>query len=434
MSLDEMARASARRTTQRIATSYDTERAYRELVAVHRNRVRAKVVGASALVLAVLLVVAVGAGGSARHRSEPIAPQPRTKSFLAAPPICGSSPLGQEFAQYVDVGHRCPSGPGRYLSLLAGVGSQPPFAFTVPSGWTVRGLSGAGGGPVVPGLGGLFLQARSGGHGVVLAEYPTEMPAFSSTDGSGEAPRDIAARLAGHEYVRPTTVVATTLGHREAWRVDLVQPEETGTDGVCVTGDRCAVTFGLARDSYPGRSYLGVVPDVPSTAYLLYGSGSGIITLAWTYGDPDSDPALAQVLESIDFDPPVCGVRAATCSRLAAPYVGTWHSSVSTREAGTAFHALVGNWTMTLTQDGSARLTRAGGTPKFDGGWSLDGTDLKLGLSLPGCVTDDAEYRPTVSALHPGLLELEPIESQESCRSRSLVLGGHWSSRTGSGS
>lgn len=434
MSLDQMARASARRTNQTVAGSYDIGRAYRELVAVHRRRVRAKVVGASAVLLAVLVVVVVGAWGPARRSSEPIAPRPSvTKPYLAAAPLCGPNSFGEEFSQYVDVGHSCPTGPGRYLSLLMGVGTNPPFALTLPAGWTLRGLGGAGGGPVMPALGGLFLQAPSGGHGLVLAEYPTEVPAFNSPDGSGETPRDIAERLARHEFVQPAHVVRTSLGGREAWRVDLVQPQETATDGFCVTGDRCAVTFGLARDNYAGRSFVGVVPGVPSTAYVLYGRSTGIVTLAWTFGSPDTDEELAQVLASIDLDPPLCASGASACSSASAPFVGTWHSSVSTTEAQANLRTLAGEWTLTLRKDWTARLARTDGKQKFDGGWTMDGTDLSLALSMPGCVTDSAEYRPTFSTLDPGLLELVPIESQESCRPRSLVIGGHWSSHPGSG-
>ncbi len=427
MSLDELGRASAQRASQTFATSYDAGRAYRELVAVQRRRARAKVVGGSAVVLAVLLAVVVGAGANGRHRTEPAAPRPSTtKQYLAAPPLCGPQSYGAELSPYVDVGHSCPTAPGRYLSMLMGVGSSPPFAFTVPSGWTVRGLGGVGGGDVRPALGGLWLQAPQGGHGLVLAEYPTEMPAFSSSDGSGETPKDIAGRLATRDFVQPTQAVRTSLGGREAWRVNLVQPEETSTDGICVTGDRCAVTFGLGGDNYPGRSFIGVVPGVPSTAYVLYGRGNGILTVAWTFGDPDTDRDLGQVLASIDLDPPLCTSGAASCASSTAPFVGTWHTSVTTTEAGANLHSLVGDWSLILRHDGSARLVRSDGKQKIDGGWSLDGTDLSLGLGLPGCVTDTAEYRPTFTTPHPGL-DLVPIESQESCPARSLILGGHWS-------
>lgn len=306
MSLDEMARASARRTTQAVAAASDTDRAFRELVTVHRRRVGAKVVGTSALVLAVVLVVVVGTAPS-RRQTEPIAPQPTpTKAYLAAPPFCGRQPtFGDEFSQYVDVGHACPTGPGRYLSVLMGIGSDPPFTFTLPPGWTVRGLEGAGGGPIMPALGGLMLKAPSGGRALVVAEYPSERPALSTDTGIVGAPQNIAARLATHQYLTRTTAVRTSLGGREAWRVDLTMPEETNTDGFCVTGDRCAVTFALGGDDFPGRSYLGVVPGTPSRAFVLNGTGGGIPTVVWTYGDPDTDPALASVLAGLDFNPPV---------------------------------------------------------------------------------------------------------------------------------
>jgi hypothetical protein len=426
MSLDEMGRASARRATQTFTTSYDVSPAYRELVAVQRRRARAKVVGGSAAVLAVLLAIVVGAGVTGRHRTEPAAPRPSTtKQYLAAPPLCGPQSIGSELSQYVDVGHSCPNGPGRYLSLLMGIGSNPPFAFTLPSGWTVRGLGGVGGGDVRPALGGLWLQPPHGGHGLVLAEFPTEIPAFSRYDGSGEAPGNIAARLATRDFVQPTDPVRSSLGGRAAWRINLVQREEASTDGICVTGNRCGLTFGLGGEEYPGRSFIGVVPGLPSTAYVLYGRGNRILTVAWTFGDPDTDHDLGQVLASIDLDPPLYASGAASCASLTAPFVGTWHTSVTTREAGAKFNSLVGDWSLILRHDGSARLVRSDGKRRIDGGWSLDGTDLLLGLDIPGCVTDTAEYRPSFTTPHRGL-DLVPIESQESCPARSLILGSHW--------
>jgi hypothetical protein len=308
-----MARATAGRTTAALAATSDIDARYRELVAVHRRRVRAKAVAASAVALALVLVVVVGSGGLSHHRSEPIAPLPSTKPFRAAPPLCGPMSFGEELSDYVDVGGTCPTGPGRYLSLLAGPGAQPPFAFTLPQGWTIRPIPAVGGGPVVPSLGGLLLRSSATGDALVLTELPTEVPEFHSTDGNGETPKDIARRLTTRSFVQPTSVVRTSIDGHAAWRVDLVARPDTTYDGQCA-GDRCAVTFALGRD-YPGRSYVGLVPNVPSTAFVFNGYRQ-IVTVAWTWGDPDLDQELAGLLASIDLSPPI------TCTPGAQPCVG----------------------------------------------------------------------------------------------------------------
>jgi hypothetical protein len=296
-----MARAAARRTSVAMAAASDADTSYRELVVLHRRRARAKIAAVSAVLLAVLIVVFAGSGGVSLRRSEPVAPRPTdTKAFRAAPPFCGPEAFGVSLSEYVKVGGDCPTGPGRYLSAEAGYGSSPAFAFTLPKGWTIQAI---GGGSVRPGLGGLLLRSNATGAGLVLTQYPTEVAESGRTSQTvGASPAEIARRLAGRGDVQPTRVVATTLGGRIAYRVDLVARPGTAHSGHCLIGDSCAVTFALAQDPYPGRSYIGLVPGVPSTALVL---PAPIFTVAWTWGDPDVDHDLAGLLSSIDFAPPI---------------------------------------------------------------------------------------------------------------------------------
>jgi hypothetical protein len=315
VSIDEMARAAARRTTVAMAAGSDADASYRELVALHRRRARAKIAAVSAVALAALLVVFAGSGGLSHRRSEPAVPKPSdTKAFRAAPPFCGPLANGDSLSDYVKVGGECPTGPGRYLTVAMGYGTSPPFAFTLPKDWTIKEIGGIGGGPVMPALGGLLLRSSATGDALVLTEYPTEVAESGRMSGTeGISPAGIARRLAARSNVQPTSVVATKLGGRVAYRVDLVARPGTAHSGPCLIGDSCAVTFALAQDPYPGRSYLGLVPGVPSTAVVLTGS-TGIVTVAWTWGDPDVDHDLAGLLSSIDFAPPViCRFHAEPC-------------------------------------------------------------------------------------------------------------------------
>jgi hypothetical protein len=315
VSIDEMARAAARRTTAAMAAGSDADASYRELVALRRRRARAKLAAGSAVVLAVLIVVFAGSGGLSHRRSEPVAPRPSdTKAFRAAPPFCGELPYGLSLSEYVKVGGACPSGPGRYLSVEMGYGSSPPFAFTLPKDWTIQELGGIGGGSIMPALGGLLLRSSASGAALVLAEYPTEVAEsgrMSNTEGISAV--GIARRLAARSDVQPSRVVTTTLAGRTAYRVDVVARPGTAYSGHCLIGDSCAVTFALARDPYPGRSYVGLVPGVPSTALVLNGP-TGIVMVAWTWGDPDVDQELAGLLSSIDLAPPVvCQLEVEPC-------------------------------------------------------------------------------------------------------------------------
>jgi hypothetical protein len=323
MSIDEMGRASAGRTTAAIAAAGDTDAGYVGLLAVHRRRSRARVVVAAAALVAVLIVVFAGSGSLSHHRSELVSFCFDTKPYRAAPPFCG--PLAQELPDYVHAGGVCPAGPGRYLSLTMGIGTSSPFAFTLPPGWTVEELAGAGGGGSVPYLGGLLLQSTVTGHALVLTEYPTEVPDVSNEEAG--RPKGIASRLATRQFVQPTKVSPATLGGRAGWRVDLQARSDAVFDGHCVLGDRCAVTFGLAGDDFPGRPYVGLLPGVPSTALVFNAlAGGGIVTLAWTWGDPDRDPELGGLLMSLDFRPPVvCEEGFVTCPS-APPAIGSVRS------------------------------------------------------------------------------------------------------------
>jgi hypothetical protein len=316
MSIDEVARTTARRTTAAVAAATDADSAYRSLLTAHRRRVRAKVVAASAFVLALLLVVFVGSGVPSHRRSEPIAPQPtETKPFRAAPPFCGPAAYGDQYADYVKVGGICPAGPGRYLSLALGIGSNSPFAFTLPEGWSIREIAGVGGGPVMPALGGLLLQSTATGHALVLTEFPTQVRSSGRRIEVGYiTTASVAHGLATNGFVRRTTAVRTTVGGRRGWRVDLLARPDAAYAGHCLVGDRCAVTFALAGRDYPGRSYLGLVPNVPSTAFAVY-AGRNILTVLWTWGDPDADPGLGGLIASLDLDPPaVCDPNDFECS------------------------------------------------------------------------------------------------------------------------
>lgn len=315
MSIDERACTAARRTVLAVTAASDAGASYRELVDVHRRRTVAKVAAASAAVLALLLVVVVGAGGLPSRRSAPASPKPvGTMPFRAAPPFCGPLAFGDSLSDYVTVGGPCPTGPGRYLSVAMGVGTSPPFAFTLPRGWTLQAVGGVAGGGVMPALGGLLLRSSATGDALVLAEYPTEVTASGRmSDTEGVSAAGVARRLAAHGSVQPAPVVATTLGGRDALRVHLVARAGTAYRGHCLIGATCAVTFALARDPYPGRSYLGLVPGVPSTAVVL-SEPSGIVMVAWTWGDPDADHDLAGLLSSIDLMPPVlCRFKLEPC-------------------------------------------------------------------------------------------------------------------------
>jgi hypothetical protein len=307
MSVDERARATARRTSAAVTAMSDTEATYRELLGLHRRRTRAKIVALSAAVVAVLVVVAVGAGGSSSRRSEPIAPRPtNTKAFRAAPPFCGPASFGASVSRYVDVGGECPSGPGRYLSVQMGPAARP-LAFTLPEGWTIQELGGVSGGSVMPALGGLLFRSSTTDDAMVLAEYPTELGGSVPAAVNVPMAEDVVRRLAARSSVRAARVGPATVAGGAAWRVDLRARTDATYRGHCVIGDRCVVTFGLARDNYPGRSYVGLLPSVPSTALVVNGP-SGNEVLAWTWGDPDVDHALAGLLASIDLDPAVdCG-------------------------------------------------------------------------------------------------------------------------------
>jgi hypothetical protein len=298
-----------------MAAGSDADASYRELVGLHRRRARAKIAAVSAVVLAVLFVVLAGSGGLSHRRSEPVAPRPSdAKAFRAAPPFCGELAYGLSLSQYVTVGGACPTGPGRYLSVEMGYGSSPPFAFTLPKDWTIQALGGIGGGSVRPALGGLLLRSSATGAALVLAEYPGEVAESGRMSGTeGISPLGIARRLAARSNVQPTSVVTTKLGGRVAYRVDLVARPGTAHSGHCLIGDSCAVTFALAQDPYPGRSYIGLVPGVPSTALVLTGP-TGIVMVAWTWGDPDADRDLAGLLSSIDLAPPViCQLEVEPC-------------------------------------------------------------------------------------------------------------------------
>lgn len=306
MSIDELARATARRTAAAAAAVSDTGASYRELIGMRRRRSQAKVVAWSATLLAVLLVVFVGTAGTTHGRVEPIAPKPTvTKPFRAAPPFCGPIAFGESLSDYVDVGGGCPTGPGRYLSVEMGYGTSPPFAFTLPKGWTIQGLGGVGGGGVMPALGGLLLRSEVSGDALVLAEYPTEVSASGRlTNTEGVAPESIARRLAALSFVQRTSAVPARVGGQDGWRVDLVARPDAAYAGHCVVGDRCAVAFALGRDPFPGRSFIGLVPGVPSTAFVFPGT-TNIVLVAWTWGDPVVDHELDGLLTSIDLLPPV---------------------------------------------------------------------------------------------------------------------------------
>ncbi|MDP9219734.1 MAG: hypothetical protein M3P23_04245 [Actinomycetota bacterium] len=306
MSIDELARMTARRTGAAVGAASDPDASFLELVAIHRRRTQAKVVAVSATLLAVVLVVFVGTAGVSHHRAEPVAPKPSdTRPFRAAPPFCGPVSYGDSLSHYVDVGGACPTGPGRYLTVSMGYGTSPPFAFTLPKGWTIQEVGGVGGGDVMPALGGLLLRSSVTGDALVLAEYPTEVAAsgrLSNTE--GVSAQGIARRLAARSFVQPTAVVATKLGGQDGWRVNLMARPGAVYAGHCLIGDGCLVTFALARDPYPGRSYIGLVPNVPSTAVVVSGT-TGIVMVAWTWGNPDVDQELAGLLASIDLRPPV---------------------------------------------------------------------------------------------------------------------------------
>jgi hypothetical protein len=319
VSIDEMARTAARRTSTAVAAASDTDTAYGDLVAVHRRRARAKVVAVSASLLAALLVVVVGAAERPNRRIEPIAPvTPKptsTKAFLAAPPFCGPTPLGDSLEKYVDVGGECPTGPGRYLTISMGYGTSPPFAFTLPKDWTIQEIGAMGGGGVMPALGGLLLRSNVTGHALVLAEYPTEVldsGRLSNTEGASI--EGIVTRLAERSFVQPTTPFGLKVDGEDAWRVNLVARPDAAYGGHCLIGDRCAVTFALGRDPYPGRSYAGLVPGLPSTAIVIDGT-THIVTMVWTWGDPDVDPDLSGILTSIDLHPNVlCRLQVEPCA------------------------------------------------------------------------------------------------------------------------
>jgi hypothetical protein len=316
VSIEEMARTAARRTSAAITAASDTETAYRDLVAAHRRRARAKAVAVSATLLAVLLVVVVGAGERPNQRVEPIAPKPTsTKAFRAAPPFCGPTFFGESLVKYVDVGGQCPTGPGRYLTVSMGYGTSPPFAFTLPKDWTISEVGGVGGGDVMPALGGLLLRSSVTGHALVLAEYPTEvLDTGRLRNTEGDSVEGIAQRLAEHSFVQPTAPFELKVDGEDAWRVNLEARPGALYAGRCLIGDTCAVTFALARDPYPGRSYLGLVPGLPSTAIVIDGT-THIVTMAWTWGDPDTDPDLSAILTSIDLHPAVvCQFQVEPCS------------------------------------------------------------------------------------------------------------------------
>ncbi len=315
MSIDEMARTAARRTNAAIASASDAETTYGDLVAVHRRRSRAKAVAVSATLLAVLLVVVVGAGGRPNHRVEPIAPKPTiTKAFRAAPPFCGKLPFGVSVEQYVNVGGECPTGPGRYLTVAMGYGTSPPFAFTLPKDWTISEVGGIGGGDVMPALGGLLLRSSVTGHALVLTEYPTEvLDTGRLRNTEGDSIKGVAQRLAERSIVKPTTPFSLEIDGQDAWRVNLEARPGTAYAGHCLVGDTCALTFALSRDPYPGRSYVGLVPNLPSTAIVIDGT-THILMLAWTWGDPDVDPDLSGILSSIDLHPAVvCKFQVEPC-------------------------------------------------------------------------------------------------------------------------
>jgi hypothetical protein len=55
------------------------------------------------------------------------------------------------------------------------------------------------------------------------------------------------------------------------------------------------------------------VPGVPSTAFVVPGT-TGIVMVAWTWGDPEVDQELGGLLASIDLLPPVtCKFDALPC-------------------------------------------------------------------------------------------------------------------------
>ncbi len=105
---------------------------------------------------------------------------------------------------------------------------------------------------------------------------------------------------------------------------------------------------------------------------------------------------------------------------------GTWYSTVSVTQARRQHHNLVGDWVLVLDPNGSARLSLVGGAIDAAGRWQLTGTQIQLTLPFPGCSSADSAYAPTLSTLHPGLLDLVDVRNRETCVPRAVVVDGHW--------
>lgn len=153
------------------------------------------------------------------------------------------------------------------------------------------------------------------------------------------------------------------------------------------------------------------------TVTAAVAAAAAVVALVALVGHLLAAPALPQPGSSPSPSSPV--VRS---SQL----VGTWYATVSPTMARAAHRDLVGDWTLSLDEDGTARLSHIHTADALRGHWRLSAATLTVSIPVTGCTTGEGSYEPTMSTLHPGLLTLVPIPGAEACTARALVLGGHW--------
>ena len=327
MTIDELARDAARRTSSAVASTTDAAEGYQDLLRMRRRRSRTVLVLATATVFAVAAALWAGSYGLSARRTAPAVPAPRpthtngvAKPFLAAPPLCGHDEwtefilkqegLGNDVRSATDMGSPCPAGPvaGRYLSVLMSVGSPEPFGFTLPADWKVSGVPTDFSGDPMPAGGGILVRSVRTGDGFAITVYPVERdPSGPKGTELGQTPREIAAWAAAQHALSTSQAIRTEVDGRTAWQVDFALRPGAPAPSPCVIGGGCAAVFDVRTHSTSPGSF-GILPGGQARA-LLFSTTSGAPALVWVWGhagsDDISDPTseIRSVVDSIDLGP-----------------------------------------------------------------------------------------------------------------------------------
>lgn len=310
MSIDELGRASGRRTTQSLASSTDGVGALRDLDRMRRRRTNVSV-GAVASVVVVALGIWWSAAGLPFHRATPATPRPTptttaARHFKSAPPLCGAYSLASTFGLDRYAPAECSSGPGEYLSLLGEHVVFRPFSFTLPDGWTAEAIPARNGDLVTP-YGGVLLRSVRTGAALGLTTYPVPYGDPADQLVADLGPAQVARLAAENPALDARPLVDPTVLSQSAPGYDLsLRPDATLTEGCLVVG-ACAPVF-RAWGARPYLAVFGVAAGRPSRM-MAFGEGAGApYYLLWMWGAPgtasvDDDVELSDVFHSLTLFP-----------------------------------------------------------------------------------------------------------------------------------